>query len=93
MSEPAPKRGSRAGWITAIITVSGSIICQLLQVRASDAEKMQYVEAGVSMSSRFDRLDDKFDKLSERVTAIEVQRLQEAQAAAQPVPLIKGKKK
>lgn len=89
----APRRRANGGWIAAIITVSGSIIMQLLQVRAGDARALEYMAAGQSLDYKIDKLADRMNNFSERLTVIETERKQEAAAAAGPVPLIKGKKK
>lgn len=93
-SYPPSSSSHRQGpWIVAVITVSGAIITQLIQMHVAEADKLQYLEAGVTLVTKFDKVDAKLNALSARITAIEVQREQEAEAAARPAPLIKGKHK
>lgn len=91
----APRaRSSHGGWIATLITVSGAVILQLLQMHVADAEKMQYVAAGVSLDAKIVAFDAKLDRLSERITAIEQSRQIEAQIRiSQQPPLTQGSKK
>ena len=64
---------SKWGWLTALVTASASIIGQLLQVRASDAEKLQLISAGVSIETKIEALRQEVNQLSNRITKVETE--------------------
>lgn len=90
---PPKRRTSRSGWIVALIVTSGSIIGQLLQVRAGDARELTRISASLTLEDKIDKLGDKMQVLSERITVIETERKQEAIAAAAPAQIVKPSRK
>jgi outer membrane murein-binding lipoprotein Lpp len=63
---------SKWGWLTALITASASIIGQLLQVRASDAQKLELVAGSTSLDAKIEQLRSEVNHLSQRITTLEV---------------------
>lgn len=70
-AQRAAARG-KLGWVATLLTASISIIGQLLQVRASDAQKLELISASTNLDTKLDGIRQQLNQLSERITKVEV---------------------